>query len=139
VQKRQIKETAAEIISTDSVGTFAQFLNDRKIVKKYWPLIIVDIINSKGIKNRSSIYSMIKNNINDLLIEGESFGQLLNKLQYDGYGFLKIQETLLSQDVDSRKLKCVYKEMRTSKDASIKESCAMILSIIGRSEPNYLF
>ena len=139
MQKRQIKETAAEIISTDSVGTFAQFLNDRKIVKKYWPLIIVDIINSKGIKNRSSIYSMIKNNINDLLIEGESFGQLLNKLQYDGYGFLKIQETLLSQDVDSRKLKCVYKKMRTSKDASIKESCAMILSIIGRSEPNYLF
>ena len=139
MQKRRIKETAAEIISTDSVGTFAQFLNDRKIAKKYWPLIIVDIIDSKGIKDRSSIYSMIKDNINDLLADGESFGQLLNKLQYDGYGFLKIQETLLLQDVDSRKLKCVYKEMRTSKDASIRESCATILSIIGRREPDYLF
>jgi len=55
VQKRRIKETAAEIISTDSVGTFAQFLNDRKIAKKYWPLIIVDIIDSKDLKSLQKV------------------------------------------------------------------------------------
>ena len=118
---------------------FRKYLVDKKVSKKYWPLIIACISKTIHDKSKHLIHYLVVDNINEVVNNVKNFIYLLETLTLNGYNSDEIHYMIIYLDVSLDKLFSIYAKMLSSNEKIVQISSGTVLGLIGQKSPEIIF